>query len=107
MELPIKHISDNPIEYRFYGILSLVYKEELDKFIDRLPNTETIIFDFSIYKGIDRRLYADFKNIIDRNSEIYWIVNEYSKEQAKEIGVKPDRIFRNRTQLIKRLKNEP
>ena len=105
--LLVKHISDNPLEYRFYSHLSANEADEFYKFIKSLPKDKPIIIDFSNFGGMGTMFYSDFQNLITRNPHVYWLVNEYSKGQVVEIGVRPDRIFTNKQELIKKIKNTP
>jgi hypothetical protein len=105
--LLVKHISDNPLEYRFYDNLSENDYDELYKLLDSLPTDRPIIFDFSNFLGMGTMFYDDFEDLIDENPNIYWIVSDKSIQQIKEIGVKRNRIFRDRTTLLRKLKNAP
>lgn len=105
--LLVKHISDNPLEYRFYSHLSSSEADELYSLIKGLPNDKPIIFDFSNFGGMGTMFYPTFQNLIQRNPNIYWIVNDYSQRQMLEIGVNPERLFRERQSLMKKVKNEP
>lgn len=98
--LLVKHISDNPIEYRFYGSLSSNEKEEFYNLMKSLPDDKLIIFDFSNFERMGTMFYSDFQLLISRNPRVYWLVNESSKKQVLEMGVKPDRIFNDRQKLV-------
>jgi hypothetical protein len=61
----------------------------------------------SNFEGMGTMYYSSFKDLIVRNSSVYWVVNEQVKEQAKEIGVETDKIFTDRQTLIPKLNNVP
>ena len=105
--LLVKHISENPLEYRFYSHLSSNEAEEFYKLIEDLPKDKPIIFDFSNFGGMGTMFYDNFEELIESNPNVYWIVNENSMRQMKEIGVKPNRIYKDRMTLLKKLKNKP
>lgn len=105
--LLVKHISDNPLEYRFYSHLSSNEVDEFYKLMKGLPSDKPIVFDFSNFGGMGTMFYSDFQNLIKRNPNVYWIVNDYSQEQVLEIGVKPERLYKDRQILIKKIKNAP
>jgi hypothetical protein len=105
--LLVKHISDNPLEYRFYDHLSSNEYEEFCSLIESLPLDKPIIFDFSNFSGMGTMFYDDFEDLIDENTKIYWLVNDFSIRQIKEIGVKKNRIFKDRAVLLKKIKNTP
>jgi hypothetical protein len=105
--LLVKRISDNPVEYRFYSHLSSNEADEFYKLMESLPNDKPVIFDFSNFEGMGTMFYDDFEELIENNSHVYWIVNDYSIKQVKEIGVKSNRIFKDRQTLLKKIKNVP
>ena len=105
--LLVKHISENPLEYRFYSHLSSNEANEFYKLMENLPKDKPIIFDFSNFGGMGTMFYDNFEELIEENPNVYWIVNENSMRQVKEIGVKPDRIYKDRMTLLKKLKNKP
>jgi hypothetical protein len=72
-----------------------------------LPNDKPIIFDFSNFEGMGTMFYPDFQDLIKRNPNVYWIVNDYSQKQVLEIGVKPEKLFKDHQTLIKKIKNAP
>ena len=101
--LLIKHISDNPLEYRFYSHLSENEADEFYNLMESLPRNKPVIFDFSNFGGMGTMFYDDFEEFIDENPNVYWLVdkdNKHSKKQIKEIGVKQNRIFENRNNLL-------
>jgi hypothetical protein len=98
--LPVKHISDKPLEYRFYGHLSRNEAQEFRELMSGLPRNKLIIFDFSNFEGMGRMFYNDFQLLVSQTPKVYWLVNESSKKQVLEMGVKPDRIFNDRQKLI-------
>lgn len=102
--LLVKHISDNPLEYRFYGFLSSHEAKEFKGLMSSLPNDKLIIIDFSNFEGMGRMFYTDFGILISKNPNVYWLVNKYSQNQILEIGVKPDKIFNNRQELNSKIK---
>lgn len=102
--LLLKHISDSPLEYRMYSHLSRNEATELRQFLSRLPNDKPIILDFRNFDRMGTMFYPDFKELIMRNSNIYWLANEYSIKQLREIGVSESRIYLDRNKLIKELK---
>lgn len=102
--LLVKHISNDPLEYRFYSHLSSNEAEELYDWIDALPRNKPIILDFSNFGGMGTMFYGDFNDLIKENDEIYWLVSEYSQKQVKEIGVKKSRIFKKRKALKNAIK---
>jgi hypothetical protein len=102
--LLVKHISDNPLEYRFYDHLSANEYDEFYELMESLPIDKPIIFDFSNFSGMGTMFYDDFEDLIDENPNIYWLVNEFSMRQIKEIGVRKNRIFLNRENLLKKIK---
>ena len=104
--LLVKHISDNPLEYRFYSHLSDNEADEFYKLMESLPRNKPVIFDFSNFGGMGTMFYDDFEEFIEENQDVYWLVeknNKYSKKQIKEIGVKQNRIFEDRDKLLKTL----
>lgn len=105
--LLVKHISDDPLEYRFYSHLSSNEADEFYKLIESLPKDKPVIFDFSNFGGMGTMFYEDFEELIEENPYVYWIVNDYSIKQVKEIGIKSNRIFKDRQHLLKKIKNAP
>lgn len=105
--LLVKHISDNPLEYRFYDHLSSNEYEEFSNLMESLPLDKPIIFDFSNFSGMGTMFYEDFEDLIDENTKIYWLVNDFSIRQIKEIGVRKNRIFKDREVLLRKIKNTP
>lgn len=105
--LLVKHISDNPLEYRFYSHLSSNEADEFYILMEKLPKDKPIIFDFSNFGGMGTMFYDNFEELIEENPNVYWIVNENSMRQVKEIGVKPNRIYKDRMTLLNKLKNKP
>ena len=105
--LLVKHISDNPLEYRFYDHLSANEVDEFYELLESLPVDKPIIFDFSNFLGMGTMFYDDFEDLIDENPNVYWIVNDISIRQVKEIGVRKNRIFKDREVLLKKIKNAP
>jgi hypothetical protein len=105
--LLVKHISDNPLEYRFYSHLSSNEADEFNKLMKELPNDEPIVIDFSNFRDMGTMFYSDFQDLIKRNPNVYWIVNDYSEKQVLEIGVKPEKLFKDRQTLINKIKNAP
>jgi hypothetical protein len=105
--LLVKHISDDPLEYRFYDHLSANEADEFYKLMESIPLDKPIIFDFSNFSGMGTMFYDDFEDLIDENPNVYWLVNEYSIRQVKEIGVRKNRIFMDKKVLLKKIKNTP
>lgn len=102
--LLVKYISDNPLEYRFYCYLSSNEADEFYKLMDSLPKDKPIIIDLSNFQGMGTMFYDDFEELIQMNHYVYWLVNDYSIKQVKEIGVKSNRIFHDRQTLLKKSK---
>ena len=105
--LLVKHISDNPLEYRFYSHLSSNEAEEFYKLMESLPRNKPVIFDFSNFGGMGTMFYDTFEEFIEENPNVYWLIgknNEHSKKQIKEIGVKQNRIFEGRDKLLQTLR---
>lgn len=88
------------MEYRFYSYLSRNEAQEFRKLMSGLPKNKPIIFDFSNFESMGRMFYGDFQLLVCQNQNVYWLVNEFSKKQVLEMGVKPDRIFNDRQKLI-------
>lgn len=105
--LLVKHISDNPLEYRFYDHLSSSEADEFYKLMENLPKDKPIIFDFSNFERMGRMFFDNFRKLIDRNTNVYWIVNDQSIKQINLIGVKPERIFKDRQIVLTEIKNKP
>lgn len=102
--LSLKHISDSPLEYRMYGNLSSNEATELRQFLSKLPNDKPIIIDFRNFERMGGMFYPDFKELIMRNTNIYWLANEHSKMQLREIGISESRIYLDRNKLMEELK---
>jgi len=68
--LLVKHISDNPLEYRFYSFLSANEMDEFYTFMECLPRNEPIIFDFSNFGGMGTMFYDDFEEFIKKNANV-------------------------------------
>ena len=105
--LLVKHISDNPLEYRFYSHLSSNEAAEFYKLMESLPRNKPVIFDFSNFVGMGTMFYDNFEEFIEENPDVYWFVgknNEHSKRQIKEIGINQNRIFEDRDKLLQTLR---
>ncbi|MDR3226286.1 MAG: hypothetical protein LBT56_01260 [Prevotellaceae bacterium] len=103
--LCVKHISDNPLEYRFYSHLS--ENDEFYNLMESLPRDKPVIFDFSNFGRMGTMFYDYFEDFIEENPNVYWIVvNNYTIKQINEIGVKRNRIFNNRNDAIKVIKRK-
>lgn len=101
--LKVKQISDSPLEYRMYSGLSSNEATELRQFLSKLPNDKPIIIDFRNFESMGGMFYPDFKELIMRNTNIYWLANEHSKKQLREIGISESRIYLDRNKLIKEI----
>ncbi len=102
--LLVKHISNDPLEYRFYSHLSANEVEGFFDWMNGLPMNKPIILDFSNFGGMGTMFYSDFEDLIEENEEVFWLVSEHSIRQVKEIGVKKSRIFKTRKALENAMK---
>lgn len=107
--LLVKHISDNPIEYRFYSHLSANEADEFYDLLESLPRDSPIVLDLSNFlSGMGTMFYKDFRRLINENPDVFWIVSsDYVKMQLREIGVKRSRMFKDRNALLRKIKNAP
>ena len=98
--LPIRKISDKPLEYRLYSSLSIHEKVDLEDFADRLPTKEPIIFDCTNAHGMGTVLYPIFRKMIVKNTTIYWLSNKEGRmrDQILEIGAK--KIYDNKADIL-------
>ncbi len=104
--LCVKHISDDPLEYRFYSHLSSTEAFEFYGLMKSLPRNKPVIFDFSNLGGMGTMFYDDFAKYVKENPDVYWIMGEYFEEFAKEVGVPQNRIFNTREDGIKAIKKK-
>jgi len=102
--LNVKHISNEPLEYRFYSHLSSNEADEFYRFMENLPRNQPIIFDFSNFGGMGTMFYDNFEELIEENPDVYWLVNDYTIKLANAIGVEPNRIFKNKDEILKAIK---
>lgn len=107
--LLVKHISNNPVEYRFYSHLSANEANQFYVLLESLPKDKPVILDLSNFlSGMGTMFYEDFRKLIDENPDVYWIVNsDYVKMQLNEIGVKRSRMFKDRQSLLRKIKDVP
>lgn len=102
--LLVKHISNDPLEYRLYSHLSANEVEGFFDWMNGLPMNKPIILDFSNFGGMGTMFYSDLEDLIEENEEVFWLVSEHSIRQVKEIGVKKGRIFKTRKALENAMK---
>ncbi|MFY7890861.1 MAG: hypothetical protein ACOVOW_18220 [Spirosomataceae bacterium] len=102
--LQVKQISQNPLEYRFYGALTSGEQNEFYQLMDSLPLDKPVIFDFSNFKSMGTMFYTDFEEFIDKNPHVFWIAGKYSLRQITAIGVAKNRIVTTRKELLSALK---
>ncbi|MEM8899654.1 MAG: hypothetical protein AAGC85_16185 [Bacteroidota bacterium] len=94
---PVKKISEDPLGYRFYDGISILDTSEFYSLIRSLPSDKPILLDFSNFRRMGTFFYKDFRQLIKRNPFVYWLVNDHSRWQIREIGVKEEFIFFDRS----------
>lgn len=98
--LPVRKVADKPLEYRFHSSLSIHEKKDLEDFAKKLPTNEPIIFDCTNAHGMGTVLYPIFRNMIDKNATIYWLLDKEGRmrDQILEIGAK--KIYEDKTNIL-------
>lgn len=86
--LGLRKLKESPLTYKIYGSISSDEEKELLDFFRGLPNDKEIYFDMSNFNRMGTMFYESFKNLCQRNREIYWMNCSVSaKKQLTDAGI--------------------
>lgn len=101
--LPIKKINQKPLEYRFWGSITSTEEILLNEFIEKLPDDEYVIFDFTNFGGMGTMYYPVFQEL-NKKKKIHYLTKEYERDDLKAIG--NCNIYKSREKLMKKLEKK-
>lgn len=90
--LPIKQMTNEPIEYRVWGGISGCESDnpELIKFLDSLPNDKPVIFD--LRNGSFAPCLSGLLNRVNKNKQLFYYGNDYLTNSNLKLEILKDQL---------------
>jgi hypothetical protein len=91
--LGLKKLSDRPLTFKIYGVISLAEENDLIVFFDSLPKDRKIFIDMSNFSGMGTHFYENFIELNKTHNNIYWTnCSESVKKELMTLGFKESKF---------------
>ena len=84
--LPIRQVSEDPLEFRFWGAITANEVEDLYSFFATLPASQPIIFDCRNFPAMGNMFHVDFEELNDSHQLYYLVKAGKTPRDLLEIG---------------------
>jgi hypothetical protein len=97
--LPAKNLGGNPYCVRIFGILNSSDQENLQQFLDELPESTPLLVDMSNFDRMGTLLYPIFQQFMRRRQAApttWWTPSNEARRNLQALGVPSSSIFETR-----------